>query len=169
MEKSSLFRQESLERIESPEQMNAYIKISRPGIWILLAALLVLMGSSVVWAVTGTLPETMEVKGRTLENGQIRCYEPADSANLNLEGCAVKVRLPDGTVCLGKVLEVSTIPYSAEELSASIGSDWLADNLLTSGYSYEICIKSDADLKEDLLASVTITTDEVKPIQFILN
>lgn len=169
MEKSGIFGEDGLTRIESPEQMNAYIKIARPGIWMVLAALLVLMVSAVVWAVTGSLPETMEFRGRTLKNGEVRCYEPADAANINLEGCTVKLKLPDGTTAAGRVEAVSGAPYSSEELSESIGSDWLAENLLVSGYSYEIRIKTDAQLKEDMLASVTITADEVKPIEFIIN
>ena len=35
---SSIFREKSLKRISSPEQLNDYIKVSQPSVWIALAA-----------------------------------------------------------------------------------------------------------------------------------
>ena len=40
MDKQSIFRRESLDRVESPEQLDAYIKVSHRG-WLIMAALLV--------------------------------------------------------------------------------------------------------------------------------
>mgnify|MGYP007122110349 CR=1 FL=1 len=42
-EKNSIFRKKSLDRIESPEQLNDYIRVTSPGIWIFLAAAIVLL------------------------------------------------------------------------------------------------------------------------------
>ena len=39
----SVFRQKSMERITSPEQMNDYIRVSNPSVWMLLAAVIVLL------------------------------------------------------------------------------------------------------------------------------
>ena len=39
----NIFRKASMEKISSPEQLNDYIRISRPGIWIALAAAFVLL------------------------------------------------------------------------------------------------------------------------------
>ena len=38
---NKLFRKNSLERVSSPEQLNDYVKVSSPGIWIILAAVIV--------------------------------------------------------------------------------------------------------------------------------
>ena len=43
MEQSSLFRKASVERIQSPEQLNDYLRITNPTIWVLLAAVIVLL------------------------------------------------------------------------------------------------------------------------------
>ena len=51
----SVFRQETLERISSPEQLNDYLHVTNPGIWVILTAVIVLMISVFVWACTGTL------------------------------------------------------------------------------------------------------------------
>ena len=38
-----IFRQKSMEKISSPEQMNDYIRVSNPSVWMILAAVIVLL------------------------------------------------------------------------------------------------------------------------------
>ena len=42
-EKTSIFRKKSIARISSPEQLNDYICVSSPSVWLLLAAVAVLL------------------------------------------------------------------------------------------------------------------------------
>jgi len=37
-----IFRKKSLDRISSPEQLNDYIRVANPGIWMILAAVIIL-------------------------------------------------------------------------------------------------------------------------------
>lgn len=168
MGQNSIFLKESLDHAESPEQLDAYIKSSGPGIWIVLTALIIFMLTAVIWSVTGTLPETLEVRGCTGSDGKIFCYIPADADNVPLESCKASSVLPDGTRVSGQVCSVSSQPYSKAELKENIQSDWISENLLTEDYSYEVVINTDAGFREDMLASVVITTDEVKPIAFVI-
>ncbi len=96
------------------------------------------------------------------------CYIPSDADNLSLENCKASSVLPDGTRLSGYVSSVSSQPFSKEERKKHIHSDWISENLLTEDYSYEVVINTDAGFDEDMLASVVITTDEVKPIEFII-
>ena len=41
----NIFRKANMEKISSPEQLNDYIRISRPGIWIALVVAFVLLAS----------------------------------------------------------------------------------------------------------------------------
>lgn len=169
MEKTSVFRKESLDRVESPEQLDEYIKVSRPKVWMILTALLIAAAAVIIWSAIGTLPETMSVQGVTAGGKTVFCYENVEGANTNLEGCKVNISLPDGKKVSGVVKSVSQNPYSQEELRSKIQADWLADNVLNGNYAYEITVSAQEELKEDMLATVTITTAEIKPIQFILN
>ena len=162
MDKQSIFRRESLDRVESPEQLDAYIKVSHPKVWLIMAALL-------VWSVVGSLPQTMTVKGVTVGGNVINCYECVENANTNLIGCKANITLPDGRNISGKVEAVSQNPYSQEEIRAEISEDWLADNVLDGNYSYEVRVIAEEDITPNMLATVIITTAEMKPIQFILN
>ena len=51
----NIFREKSLERIESPEQLNTYIKVINPSIWIILGAIIVLLFGFLVWGFWGDL------------------------------------------------------------------------------------------------------------------
>lgn len=55
---NNLFREKSIERVSSPEKLDDYIKVVSPGIWILLAAIIVLLLGILVWANVGTIPMT---------------------------------------------------------------------------------------------------------------
>lgn len=169
VDKQSIFRMESLDRVESPEQLDAYIKVSHPKVWLIMAALLVAVISVIVWSVVGSLPQTMTVKGVTVGGNVINCYECVENANTNLIGCKANITLPDGRSISGKVEAVSQNPYSQEEIRAEISEDWLADNVLDGNYSYEVRVIAEEDIPSNMLATVIITTAEMKPIQFILN
>ena len=50
MEQNSLFRKQSLERISSPEQLNDYLRVTGPSVWIIMAAVILLLVGMLVWA-----------------------------------------------------------------------------------------------------------------------
>ena len=169
MSDRTIFQKKSLDYAEAPEQLDAYVKASGSGVWLVILALLILMITTVVWSVTGTLPETLEVKGCTGLDGNIYCYIPSEMNCMYLDGCRVSGTLPDGSIATGYVQRVSEQPYSKEELKQKLDSDWIAENLISSVYSYEVLIQTENQFQKNMLTSVVITVDEVKPIKFILN
>ena len=44
-----LYRKVSLEHIESPEQLNEVLRVTSPSVWVLLAAVIVLLLGFLVW------------------------------------------------------------------------------------------------------------------------
>lgn len=67
----SVFREKTLERISSPEQLNDYLHVTNPGIWVILTAVIILLAGVFVWSCTGTLetksPASMVVKNHVAE------------------------------------------------------------------------------------------------------
>ena len=59
--KTQIFRNETLKRISSPEQLTDYLRVTNPGIWIVLAAVLTLLVGFFVWMSVGTIETTVEV------------------------------------------------------------------------------------------------------------
>jgi hypothetical protein len=56
--KETIFRKKALDQIRSPEQMNDYLKVTNPGVWIILAAAVLLFAGLFVWASIGKLETT---------------------------------------------------------------------------------------------------------------
>ena len=54
----SLFRKETMDRISSPEDLTDYLKVTNPGIWIVLVAVIILLGGIFVWSCVGVLETT---------------------------------------------------------------------------------------------------------------
>ena len=53
--KEGVFREKSLERISEPEQLHDYIRVTSPGVWLVLIAVIVLLAGVMVWGVFGKL------------------------------------------------------------------------------------------------------------------
>ena len=62
----SVFRQKNIDRVSSPEQLNDYIRVTTPSVWLVLAALVLLLIGMLAWSVLGTV-EATDVKGETKE------------------------------------------------------------------------------------------------------
>ena len=54
-EKESIFRQKSIDRISSPEQLHDYIKVSSPGAWLVLVAIIIFLVGALIWGVKGSI------------------------------------------------------------------------------------------------------------------
>lgn len=65
-QKKSVFRQKSMERVSSPEQLNDYIRVTSPSVWIVLIALVVLLLGMLAWSVLGRI-EVHNEDGSTQE------------------------------------------------------------------------------------------------------
>ena len=58
---SGIFRKKSIERISSPEQLTDYLRVTNPGIWIVLAAIVTLLVGFFVWMGVDTIETTVPV------------------------------------------------------------------------------------------------------------
>ena len=61
-ENQTVFRKKTLDRISSPEQLTDYLRVTNPGIWVVLAAVILLLAGVFAWSMVGTLETEAEVK-----------------------------------------------------------------------------------------------------------
>ena len=47
---NQIFRKKSMERLSSPEQLNDYLRVTTPSVWIVLAAVILMLISIFVWS-----------------------------------------------------------------------------------------------------------------------
>lgn len=62
----SIFREKSIDRINSPEQLDSYIRVTTPSVWIILIALIVLLLGFLAWSIFGKV-EVRDADGKTEE------------------------------------------------------------------------------------------------------
>ncbi len=146
----SIFRKSSLERISSPEQLNDYMKVTSGGIWLLLLGLFALLFAAGVWAFTGTIPDTVQLKGVAYdESGDadiIYAFAPLAVSMRLAEGMSVQVspeyapREEYGYI-LGVIESVGDGPVYEDELLALFGSLQLVNPILPSGNPVEIRVR----------------------------
>ncbi len=62
---NELFRKTAIDNVRTPEQLNDYIKVTTPGVWTALAAVVILLGALVFWGIFGSVEVTAVTNGVT--------------------------------------------------------------------------------------------------------
>lgn len=166
---NTLFRKASLDSISSPEQLNDYIKVSNPSIWMVLMALFILLAAILFWSITGSLPTSVHTTGVIYKGNALGYVNTADAEAIKV-GQTVKIQAGDKkAVIRGQVARVGAVPMSASEVAADLQSDYLAQTLAQKGFAVKIDISLDSsDLPDGTLLNLSIITDAVRPIDFLL-
>ena len=66
--KNQLFRQKTMDRISSPEELHDYMRVTGPRLWMILTAIVVLLAGFVVYAATTRMESTEKILLRMSEN-----------------------------------------------------------------------------------------------------
>lgn len=74
-----LFREKSIEAVSSPESLNDYLRVTSPSIWLILAAIVVLLLGVIFWGVFGHIDTTRQV-AIVSKDGTCACVVPYESA-----------------------------------------------------------------------------------------
>ncbi len=157
----SFFKTHQMNKVNSPEQLNDYIKTSNPSSWLIVAAAIILLVSVLVWATFGSLNTTVSIKG--VANGEkVVCYV-SDVSGIK-KGNVVSVGGYDGSV-----LSVSAKPISKAQVLESIDADeYTIYCLELSDWNYVIEISIQNGTLEGF-AEATVITESTSPISFVLN
>lgn len=94
-----LFREVSLERLSSPEQLDELMKVTSPRAWLSLTAIGCILISALAWAFFGSIPTKIDGQGILLNNGGVYTLQH------NASGQIIDIRFKAGdTVRKGDVL-----------------------------------------------------------------
>lgn len=69
--KNSIFRKTSLEKISSPEQIDDYMKVTSPSMWLVFAAIIFILIAVFAWSITG------QIEGHLFDGEQVVSEEIA--------------------------------------------------------------------------------------------
>lgn len=165
-EKSSIFNQHAAEKLRSPDDLDKYVRVTNPSVWVLLIACIALVLGLLAWGIFGTVSTSVNAMGVN-SNGTTICFLDAKSATHVEVGDQASI---DGQTMT--VSDISTVPVSRDEARAMVANDYLASTLMTEDWAYVVTLEPDSsgtDLKSDVPLDVTITTERVAPISLIFS
>ena len=156
--KESIFRKKSLAQVSSPEQLNDYIRVPNPGIWMILLAVIVLLVGVCVWGVFGHMDTNLKVAA-VCKDGKLICYVKETDMKSVENGMPVTVN--------DKQYTVAGIESEPVSVSQEMSSYLLHLGELQKG-EWVTPVTVNTDL-EDGTYQASITVESVSPMSFIVN
>ncbi len=62
MEEKQIFRKSVMDRLSSPEELNDYLHVTRPAVWVALIAVILVLAGSLVWSSVTYINSYVEAK-----------------------------------------------------------------------------------------------------------
>ena len=153
-----VFRQKSVERISSPEQLNDYVRVSNPSVWMILAAVVFILAGVCVWGIFGRLDTVIDTVG-VCRDGKLTCYVADEDIKTVKMGMKISVN--------GGDYEISGIAKTAIEVDENFDSYAMYVGELKEGeWVYEVTAKAPI---ESGTYNAKIITNSVSPISFVMN
>ena len=153
-----LFREKSLEAVESPESLNDYMRVTSPGIWLVLAAVIALLVGAVLWGIFGRIDTTLGVAIDAQADGCV-CLVPYEaleqvmsSGSIQIEGQDYALRLDEE--CQTVIVSEETNPYLRVAGGLGIGD-------------VAVAIPVDAALASGIYTG-TVVTESLQPMSLLL-
>lgn len=155
---NQIFRKKSMDKISSPEQLNDYVRVSNPGIWMILFAVIILLVGVCVWGIFGHLDTEIKVAG-ICKKEILTCYVKEADIESVKEGMTVTVDK--------KQYEVAGISTEPVSVTDEMESYVLHLGELQKGeWVYPVMVKTEL---EDGTYQAKITVESVSPMSFITN
>ena len=162
-ETRSIFTEKAQDKLRNPDELDEYVRVTNPSVWVVLAACITLMVGLFAWAFFGTVETSVDAVA-TCVDGEVVCFMPADGISRLNVGDPANV----GGVLM-EVVSVSDVPISLPEAREMLGSDYLTNTLVRSDWTYVVRFGCDRDpgFAEGVPISVNITVDRIAPISLI--
>lgn len=158
METKDLFRKKAVDRVSNPEQLNDYIHVTSPSIWLLLAGIICILLGAIVWGIFGNIYSTLNTAGSVHDHTLTIYVSTADRQNVKV-GMDITV---NGTKT--QVREISEQPVY---VTADMG-DFLLERAGLTANDWAYKVEADTEL-EDGVYEASITTEVIHPIEFVIH
>jgi hypothetical protein len=171
-----LFRQEALNKLSAPEELDAAVGLVGPASWLALAALAIITTAIMLWALLGMTYRMVDGVGviQLRDGGRIAHLSVTAPAALSVRvGQPVSIRVPGLTIHLqGRVLAVADAPMKSEQLEELAHTDPRAAALAQSGQlvAVDVALPPSASGSAELVGysvHATIIGEAIRPIELL--
>ena len=121
---SQIFRNKSVERISSPEQLQDYMRVTTPGVWMVLTAVILLLVGMIISSAVVTMESTIKEQAVVEEDGTIlQIALPMAQKELVEPGMLVRVANREARIDMifqleGEVQVLAELTGEGDKLSA---------------------------------------------------
>ncbi len=158
MENNSIFRKSAVDKVSSPEQLNEYIHVTSPSIWMALVGIIFVLIGAIVWATFGNIYTTVYGAGIVKDRNLVIYVKVEDRPSVNV-GMDITVN--------GRKTTVREISSEPVKVSGELSDYVLEEAGLKEGdWAYEV--KADTDL-DDGVYQAAIVVETIHPIKFVTN
>lgn len=158
--KETIFRQKSVDRVSSPEQLDNYLKVTSPSVWLVLIGIIIILVAAIIWSAYGRL-NTYTSVGCAIEEKVAYCYVKEEESSKIEKGMFVEVPSKDVKFEITNIDSAGiNIPDSYAYLQHLVG--------VTSN-DYVIILYGKCEDVDNGYYAGKVMTDSVSPLTFILN
>ena len=172
---TSVFDRESKDQVKSPDKLNEYIRVSTPAVWLLAAALAVVLAALIIWGTTGSVPVNTKTTGvgmrmdfnadevnlksedeaylrKTYEVKNLFCLVDSSVGMVkNLDNKEASVVFRDGRRVKGTAHIIGSYMLEDDEIhklldSVHIDSKWIFSRLGSGEFRYPVYVELDETL-----------------------
>ena len=159
-----VFNPKALKAITSPDDLEKTVRVTTPGIWLILLACAALLAGLIAWGFWGTATTGVKTRGVVLENHQvISLLTEAEMRQIKVGETA------DVNGVTATVETISTLPISRSEAVQMLGSAYLAEDIMNKDWGFPVTLKLDStdSFTRNLSYPVHIMTERVSPISLL--
>lgn len=159
-ERLPIFNEKAYEKLRNPDDLDKYVRVTKPSAWVALAGCIILLVGLLVWGIFGTVSTNVDTQCVTIPSGEVICLISSD----NIEG--VTVGDPVSTESSrGYISRVGGLPLSRTEVRDLVQSDFLTDTLMGAGQNWAFVVYVDElEIDEGWPESCVIRTKQVAPL-----
>ena len=153
-----LFNKSKLDKVSSPEQLQDYVMVANPGLWMVISAIVILLAGVIMWGFIGKIDTTISTAIVTDSQKAVLFIGESDVEKVKV---GMTVRSEDQEY---KITEIAKEPIKAD---ASLTDYAIHASGLTEGeWVYVVSIDGE---HSDGVQKADIVIESISPISFILN
>lgn len=159
---SSIFNKKATEKLRNPDDLDKYVRVTNPSVWVVLGACVALCAGLLIWGIFGSVTTSISTTGVVIEDTAM-CFLSAEDI--------VKVEDGDSATFGGqemKVAMVAKVPLSRDEVKRVLVGDFLVSAVVKDDWVYQVVFDGDtSSLEYGVPLSVNITVERIAPISLV--
>lgn len=154
---SSIFRQKNIDKINSPESLNDYVKVTNPSIWIILVGIIILIIGACVFGIIGKVDSNINV-AVSVSDGVITGYIQEEDMEKLESDMSVKI---EGNMY--SIKSIANRPIKGDEVDEYVLHK---GNIGINTWVYPVVI--DGSIADGVYFG-TVTVQQVSPVSYLFN